>query len=71
MQASRYDDYAPWFVDYTHEWVPTLSPWLPKNLAGLRVLDLACGWGPLSRDLANRGAAVTAVELATPLLERA
>lgn len=71
MQASRYDDHAPWFLRYTYEWVPTLSPWLAENLSGSRVLELACGWGPLSRDLADRGAAVTAVELAIPLLERA
>ena len=35
------------------------------------MLALACGWGPLSRDLAERGAVVTGVELSEPLLELA
>lgn len=71
MQFSRYDDQASWFLDYTREWRPTSSEFLPADLAGSRVLDLACGWGPLTRDLADRGASVTGVELARPLLERA
>ena len=71
MQHSRYDDQAPWFLDYTREWRPTSSEFLPADLSGSRVLDLACGWGPLTRDLAARGASVTGVELARPLLDRA
>lgn len=71
VQPSRYDDHAPWFVDYTHDWAATSSPHLPRALTDARVLDLACGWGPLSRDLADRGAQVTGVELSEPLLEQA
>lgn len=70
MQTSRYDDHASWFVSYSALWTATSSPFLPADLSGTRVLDLACGWGSLSRDLARRGAAVTGVELALPLLER-
>jgi len=71
VQLSRYDDHAPWFVHYSHDWAATSGPHLPADLAGSRVLDLACGWGPLSRDLADRGALVTGVELSAPLLDRA
>lgn len=71
MQVSRYDDHAPWFMEYSRDWTATSSPFLPENLSGTRVLDLACGWGSLSRDLASRGAAVTGVELALPLLDHA
>lgn len=71
MQQSRYDDHAPWFVSYTRDWTATSSPHLPANLTGVRVLDLACGSGPLSRVLAERGASVTGVELSAPLLDQA
>ena len=71
MQLSRYDELAAWFVSDSQERTPTSSPHLPVNLDGARVLDLACGWGPLTRVLAERGAAVTGVELSEPLLEQA
>lgn len=71
MQLSRYDEHAAWFVAYSQDWTPTSSARLPANLDGCRVLDLARGWGPLSRDLAERGALVTGVELSEPLLKQA
>jgi 2-polyprenyl-3-methyl-5-hydroxy-6-metoxy-1,4-benzoquinol methylase len=71
VQLSRYDVHAPWFMQYSHDWAATSSPHLPPNLTGTRVLDLACGWAVLSRELADRGAIVTGVELSEPLLERA
>lgn len=71
MQPSRYDDHASWFVDYSRGWAPTSSHLPPADLSGQSVLDLASGWGKLSRDLASRGAVVTGVELSEPLLERA
>jgi len=71
MQSSRYDDHASWFVGYSRDWTATSLPLLPAALSGVRVLDLACGWGLLSRDLADRGATVTGVELSEPLLEKA
>lgn len=69
MQISRYDDHAPWFLTYSADWTATSAPFLPADLSGRRVLDLACGGGALSRELADRGARVTGVELAPPLLE--
>ena len=44
MQMSRYDDQAPWFLDYSRNWLATSSLFLHKNLSGMRILDLACGW---------------------------
>jgi 2-polyprenyl-3-methyl-5-hydroxy-6-metoxy-1,4-benzoquinol methylase len=40
-------------------------------LAGLRVLDLACGHGRLSRDLARADAMVVGVDLSAALLDKA
>lgn len=71
MQRSRYDAHASWFTEYSQDWTATSAPYLPADLSGVRLVDLACGWGPLSRELASRGATVSAVELAVPLLERA
>jgi 2-polyprenyl-3-methyl-5-hydroxy-6-metoxy-1,4-benzoquinol methylase len=42
-----------------------------KNLAGMRVLDLACGQGVLCRQLAAHGAKVTGIDAAPALLEAA
>src|SRR5262249_13179483 len=41
------------------------------DVAGLRVLDLACGNGYLSRRFARRGATVTGVDANAPIIERA
>lgn len=72
MTASRYDDQAAWYFDYTSRWALSSSmASLPVDLTGRQVLDLACGWGQLSRVLAGRGAAVTAVDVSERLLERA
>jgi 2-polyprenyl-3-methyl-5-hydroxy-6-metoxy-1,4-benzoquinol methylase len=39
--------------------------------AGLRVLDLACGQGRLSRELARRGARVVGLDISNELLDKA
>ena len=41
------------------------------DVAGLRMLDLACGHGRLARELARRGARVVGMDLAAALLEKA
>lgn len=40
-----------------------LSPWLPADLTGWRVLDIGCNAGFYSFELARRGARVTAVDM--------
>lgn len=47
----------------------TLLGSLPLDLSGLRVLDAGCGTGQMARDLAERGAEVTAIDLSPRLLE--
>jgi magnesium-protoporphyrin O-methyltransferase len=46
-----------------------LGAWLPADLLGRRVLDAGCGTGPLSIELARRGAQVVAVDLAASLIQ--
>lgn len=41
------------------------------DVATLRILDLACGQGRLSRELARRGAQVVGVDISPAMLERA
>lgn len=44
---------------------------LTGDVRGLRVLDLACGQGRVSRELARRGASVVGLDISNELLERA
>jgi SAM-dependent methyltransferase len=44
---------------------------LLPGLSGRHVLDLACGQGRLSRELARRGARVVGIDISTALLEQA
>ena len=44
---------------------------LAGDTAGLRVLDLGCGNGYLSRRFARQGAIVTGVDASAPIIERA
>jgi SAM-dependent methyltransferase len=71
VTTSRYDAIADWYVAFTRDWPREPVAPLPPNIAGQRVLDLACGYGTTSRYLARAGAAVTAVDLSRLLLARA
>jgi 2-polyprenyl-3-methyl-5-hydroxy-6-metoxy-1,4-benzoquinol methylase len=44
---------------------------LTGRVAGLRVLDIACGHGIIAREMARRGARVVAIDVASGLLQRA
>jgi 2-polyprenyl-3-methyl-5-hydroxy-6-metoxy-1,4-benzoquinol methylase len=65
--TARYDDVADWYLS----WVgsdPGLicdpdTGLMPARLAGERWLDVACGPGRTSRELARRGAAVVGVDI--------
>ena len=69
--SARYDEIADWYIEYTRDWDTEPLALLPDDIAGARVLDLACGHGRTSRDLAQRGAHVTGVDVSTNLIERA
>ncbi len=49
----------------------TLLGWLPRDLAGSRVLDAGCGTGALAIEAARRGADVVAIDVAHNLIELA
>jgi len=68
---SRYDAYAQWYAEFTRDWSPSCLPYLPSDLHGQHVLDLACGVGRLSTSIADRGATVTAVDASAPMLDQA
>jgi SAM-dependent methyltransferase len=75
LPAARYDAVADfyqagWPDTYTDAVSVALFELLGP-LAGTRVLDLACGHGRISRELARRGARVVGVDLSGALLERA
>lgn len=42
---------------------------LPEDMTGLRVLDAGCGAGPMTQELAARGAEVVAIDISPQLLE--
>lgn len=46
----------------------TLLSWLPRDLAGRRLLDAGCGTGAFALAAAERGAAVTAIDVAEGLV---
>ena len=71
---ARYDEFAEWYEQWTSGFGPPLisaHPELMPPLAGLRLLDLACGHGRLSRDLARAGATVVGVDFSGALLDKA
>jgi magnesium-protoporphyrin O-methyltransferase len=49
----------------------TLLGWLPRDLAGARVLDAGCGTGGLAVEAARRGAHVVAIDLSPSLVNTA
>lgn len=70
-EPARYDAIADWYVEFTGNWDREPFALLPGDLLGLRVLDLACGYGTASRYLARQGARVTGVDISDGMLARA
>jgi ubiquinone/menaquinone biosynthesis C-methylase UbiE len=74
-RGARYDEIADLYDDAVGEDVA--DPVAMKLLGlvgdprGLRILDLACGQGRVSRELARRGAPVVAADVSNALLEKA
>lgn len=72
---ARYDDIADFYATAAGDEVsdPAARSLLGQlgDVAGLRVVDLACGHGRISRELARRGASVTGVDISAKLLDKA
>jgi len=74
-RLARYDAVA----DFYEQFAPDLYDDPPMvallrlvgNVAGLRLLDLACGHGRLAREIARRGGRVVGVDIAAALLAKA
>lgn len=64
------DDHAAGADRYEGSAVSALLELIGPCLGG-RALDLACGHGPVARELARRGATVTGIDLSGELLQRA
>jgi len=76
--ADTWDTIADWYADYVdrgsamHQFArDVLLDALPADMSGLRVLDLGCGEGLITRAAASRGAEVVGVDPTVRLIERA
>jgi ubiquinone/menaquinone biosynthesis C-methylase UbiE len=75
MAVARYDDVAQFYIDgWPDNYQDSATYSLlaqAGNLAGKRVLDVACGHGRITRELARRGAQVVGVDISRALLATA
>jgi SAM-dependent methyltransferase len=75
IRAARYDEVADFYEQFAsdHYTDPPMVALLRLigAVAGLRLLDLACGHGRLARELARRGGRVVGVDLSAALLAKA
>jgi SAM-dependent methyltransferase len=75
IRSARYDEVADFYEQFAPDRYDD-SPMvallrLVGDVAGLRLLDLACGHGRLARELARRGGQVVGVDLSAGLLTKA
>lgn len=72
--TARYDEIADFYDDKVGDDLSDSAALalfgLLGDVQGLRVLDLACGQGRVSRELARRGASVLAVDVSERLLDK-
>ncbi len=71
--GARYDEIADWYEQWAGDGPGLIAghPELLPPLVGLRVLDVACGQGRLTRRLAGAGATVTGLDLSAAMLGKA
>lgn len=75
MAVARYDEVADFYVagwgDKCDDPAALALLALAEPIDGARVLDVACGHGRVTRELARRGGLVTGVDISESLLQRA
>jgi 2-polyprenyl-3-methyl-5-hydroxy-6-metoxy-1,4-benzoquinol methylase len=74
MVGARYDAVADFYVsgfDAADDPASLALLALLGPVAGLRVLDVACGHGRISRELARRGAEVAGIDISAALISKA
>jgi SAM-dependent methyltransferase len=74
MTEARYDAVADFYVsgfDSADDPASLALLELLGMIAGLRVLDVACGRGRITRELARRGAHVTGIDMSASLISKA
>lgn len=72
---ARYDEFADFYAGFAPDQYddPPMAAMLELlgEVAGLRLLDLACGHGRLTREMARRGAVVTGIDISRALIAKA
>ncbi len=72
---ARYDEVADFYETFapdTYDDPPSAALLgLVGEVSGLRLLDLACGHGRMTRELARRGASIVGLDISTALLDKA
>jgi len=73
---ARYDRFCDWYLTWIDGWSPGLvfdptTGLVPAQLSGERWLDVGCGSGRASRELARRGASTIGVDIAASLIAEA
>jgi 2-polyprenyl-3-methyl-5-hydroxy-6-metoxy-1,4-benzoquinol methylase len=71
LRDARYDRVTDWYVGFSRDWAADARPFLPSDLSGQHVVEMACGLGELSRLIASKGASVTGVDLSANMLRHA
>lgn len=74
MDQARYDTVAEWYSEGPDDYATNATRALLDlvgSVGALRVLDLACGHGPIAREMARRSAQVVGVDISKGLLDRA
>src|SRR5690349_24920731 len=75
QRSARYDAVADFYEQFAPDVYqdPPMTALLRLvgDVAGLRLLDLACGHGRLARELARRGAQVVGIDISSALLDKA
>jgi len=74
MAQARYDGVADFYIsgfDAADDPVSLALLDLLGSVAGLRVLDVACGHGRITRELARRGAEVVGIDISGNLISKA